>query len=731
MRTYTPNRTAGVALMVLALALALATTGCPRTTKVAGSVPDFEVVIDQAGVDTGVVDAALLEEADEKAAYPGQYSGHAPGLVVTITKVKIPKDLRPIVEFTATDERGETLGKNELTDVRFLLAYLEDPGNGSTMKYVSYNTRVENPDGVLDSGDEEIQATYDLAALTGVKQKNNGVFRYKFATAIPADYDKAASHQIGGQFRRVFGATGETYRANAIQAFRPDGGKEVLTRDVVDTQTCNECHTRLSLHGDIRREIQLCIMCHTPQSTDANSGNSVDMAVMIHKIHMGEALPSVEGGTPYQIVGFGNTVHDYSDVVFPQDIRNCEVCHSGTAKDGSATYHLDNPTMAGCASCHDRTWFGDDAETPNGYEPHLIGVPLEDDSLCSTCHRPTEPGVAPIFEAHLLPTEREEAPGLKYDVTGYSIVDADTAPKLQITFNAMNGDGTPITNLESDTTISLSGVIAWPVEEYTTRIQNTFKGSGATGTFVNNGGGAYTYTFGSSLPLGSEDTFAMALQSRRTFTYDGASVTQGVEGNERFIFTLGAKAPVERRVSVLEESCTKCHSEIRAHGEQRVGVDYCLMCHTTLQTDETRRDPALGSDADPETVNLKDMLHAIHRGEELENGYTAYGFGNVAHVYDDVRFPADLSQCTVCHAEGASNLPTAPEALPTVITENGGQPVLTKLPQSAACNSCHDSFAAVLHAALNSDLLGGEESCEVCHGTEAEFAVEEVHMMTP
>ena len=678
-----------------------------------------------------------VEDADEKAALPGQFSGHAPGLIVTITGVRITRDLRPVVSFTATDERGDPVGKNELTDVRFILAYLNDPdgpGAGSTAQYISYNTRIEDPDLTPSSGDEEIQATYDLAALSGVRQRNNGAFKYKFATAIPADYDMAASHQIGGQFRRLFGADGKVYPANAIFPFRPDGGKVVERREVVDTETCNNCHTRLSLHGDIRREIQLCIMCHTPQTTDANSGNTVNFPVMVHKIHMGEELPSVLGGTPYQIVGYGNTVHDYSTVAFPpapQDVRNCEVCHSGTAKDGSATFHLDNPTIAGCGSCHDRTWFNTALPTPVGWTEHLIDVPLTDDALCSVCHRPTEPGVKPIFEAHLLPQETEDAPGLKYEVTGYTIVTPDTTPKLQITFNAKSGDDTPITNVESNTAISLSGVIAWPVEEYTTRVQNTIQGTGESGTLVNNGGGAYTYTFASALPLGSTDTFAMALQSRRTFTHDSVSYSQGLEDNQRFIFTLGAKAPVERRAVVDEASCNVCHVEIRFHGEQRVGVDFCLMCHTSLQTDETRRDPVLGADADPESVHFKRMIHGIHRGENHEASFTLYGFGNIAHDYTEIRFPGLLNECTICHVDGTQSLPLAPEALPTVVTENGGVPVRTVLPITQACIACHDSFAAVLHTAIMSDLVGGAESCEVCHEPGVEFAVEAVHALTP
>ena len=64
-------------------------------------------------------------------------------------------------------------------------------------------------------------------------------------------------------------------------------------------------------------------MCHESYSFDAQSGNSIDLKVMIHKIHSGETLPSVEAGGFYGIFGFGNTFTDFSDVVYPQDKRNC------------------------------------------------------------------------------------------------------------------------------------------------------------------------------------------------------------------------------------------------------------------------------------------------------------------------------------------------------------------------------------------------------------------------
>lgn len=645
---------------------------------------------------------------------PGPGFAWAPGLTVTVNSVTIPADLRPEVNFTAVDSKGNKVVKAEFTDVRLILGYLEGSGTTKSVvspRYVSY---------ILASNG---QATTDSARLNGLTQNTDGSFTYKFATAIPAGYDATATHQVSGQFRRLYVIDGQTYTANPAFTFRPDGAAVTQTREIVETETCNACHTRLALHGGGRREIQYCIMCHNEQTVDPDTGNTVDFPVMVHKIHRGESLPSVEEGVPYQIIGFGGSVHDYSTVVFPQDIRNCEVCHQNAPQ---ADAWKKRPSRAACGSCHDRTWFGNPNATPAGYENHPLDFEQVDDSQCKTCHPADAPGIAPISLAHRRPVEHDEAPGLALDIIGVNTNPADGT--LQITFTAMNGDGSPVTALSSLS--SVSTLVAYPATDYEAYVREAIQGSGGPiGTLDTNASptGTYVYTYLAKLPVGTGATFAVAMEGRRTFVLDGGNVTQGTSSNGLTYFTLDGADPEPRRQVVDPEKCNACHGEMRFHGEQRYGVDLCVMCHNPNTTDITRR-PAEAI-ADTTTVNFKQMIHGIHTGEELEGPLTIYGFGNVAHDFTEVRFPGDRRECEMCHFEGTYELPVPEGALSTVVDNT--ITVTETLPERAACTSCHDSILANFHALLNSDEGAGVETCAVCHGEDADFAVESVHEIEP
>jgi OmcA/MtrC family decaheme c-type cytochrome len=123
-----------------------------------------------------------------------------------------------------------------------------------------------------------------------------------------------------------------------------------------------------------------------------------------------------------------------------------------------------------------------------------------------------------------------------------------------------------------------------------------------------------------------------------------------------------------------------------------------------------------------ESVHFKYMIHKIHRGADLENGYVAYGFGNREHDYSEIHFTGDLRNCDKCHVDNSQQLPLPAGRLATV-TPTGFMEFME--PETAACLSCHDGFGAAAHAAANTGSLG--ETCATCHGEDKAFSVDYLH----
>jgi OmcA/MtrC family decaheme c-type cytochrome len=674
------------------------TTGTSITVH---GVAAGSATISATGSSSGIVGKALISVPQESQ-QPGQIQPAllAPGLNVTIKSVTIPAaDRKPEVSFTATNNKGQTIALSELSTIRVILAHLTAPEPGGTAKFTSYTTTAANG-----------QANYDSNQFKGLTQAADGTFTYKFAAALPAGYDAASVHEVGMQIARLYAIDNQNYPANPIYTFRPDGGAPVTGRAVVATATCVKCHTRLEFHGGQRREIQLCILCHNPQSVDPESGNSVDMTEMIHKIHMGAELPSVKAGGKYQIIGFNNSVNDYSKVVFPQSVANCTSCHDEAAAPQAKNY-LSNPTIEACGSCHDRTWFGDPSQTPTGYTNHPFNYEHVDSSDCKDCHKESAQSASPIGLRHAAVT----VPGIVTKILQVT-PNAQTGA-LQVQFKLTYADGTPITNVKTPDRVG--AIVAWPTTDYQNAINETLGGARTpTGTLdvTTSDTGIYNYTFKATLPTGTTDTFAIVMTGRiAAQDRHGNTIEQGTLDNSLMYFRLDGGTPAPRRQVVEEQKCDACHKEIRFHGEQRFGVDTCVMCH---------RPNAAEGEA---TINFKEMLHYIHSGAELENGYALGDFS-------DVHFPGNRAMCTMCHVAATSTtpgtfeVPLPADAKPTVIGEGD---TATQIPATrAACTSCHDSTAADTHAFLASNAQG-VESCAVCHGANADDAVALVHKQTP
>jgi OmcA/MtrC family decaheme c-type cytochrome len=185
---------------------------------------------------------------------------------------------------------------------------------------------------------------------------------------------------------------------------------------VVENQNCFSCHGEFSkgfsIHGNLRNRVEYCVLCHNPNASDAarrskdpaavaaaSPTSTIDFKVLIHKIHRGENLAQ----QPYVVYGFGPnppgyTAHDFGEVRFPGDLRDCEKCHAqgtelmppfpGTAL-GTELTHLNpsngsevvdgrlGPIASVCTACHD-----DDASRAHA-ESQTASNGTES---CTVCH---------------------------------------------------------------------------------------------------------------------------------------------------------------------------------------------------------------------------------------------------------------------------------------------------------------------------------------------------------
>ncbi|MBE7561165.1 OmcA/MtrC family decaheme c-type cytochrome [bacterium] len=692
---------AAIAALLLVLPLVQAgnvegfKTAWANAAAKAGGNPNAAVVSQSADLNfDGIV--------DEKDLLRLMAQWHTEGTVVTqpdpqeqvhgnIVDVSLPADNKPIITYSLLDGNGQPFDPaTPGLSLRWTIARITT--DGLTNNGTRYDNYIRNAAG---------QPTYDSGGT--VTPLGNGQFTYKFKTALNIT-NPAETHVIGGQIEvRALGIA-----SNPIYTFRPDGGVVSVTREVTITQTCNSCHDMLAFHGGGRREYGLCVLCHHPGPIDPESGNPIDMANMIHKIHRGANLPSVQSGTPYQIIGHNNSVNDYSKVVFPQDIRNCVVCHNGS----QGVFHRQVPSRLACGACHDNI----------DWTQHMGGQAT--DAACRFCHQETGPEFGPsVAGAHTIPTKSTQLAGLKGEILEIQNAVPGSAPVVR--FKLYNNAMQPI-DINSLNRMAIT--MAGPTKDYEVYVTEVARGSARLVTETT---GTYAYTFGTTIAATATGTYAFALEARtnpRELSAGKAhsSVRESLDNPIAYVDVEGG-TPVPRREVIDYNKCMTCHEELVLHGANRVEYLYCVMCHNPLATDYSQR-PA--GTLPPSTIDFKTMIHKIHAGSHLTKGYKVYGFGQALHDYSEVHFPAVLNNCEKCHKPGTQFAPTPAGTINQIITATGlpsGAIVSNLGPTTAACTGCHDTDAAAAHAQSNTGSPSGVEACGVCHGQYRSEAVDVVH----
>ncbi len=630
--------------------------------------------------------------------------------IASITNVEAGK--KPVIEVYITDDFDQPLDRlGKITPGAVSLSFLLGWYNPETRQYTSYYTRsVTAPANSPRPGAKGIQATTAAGTWTDLEM---GHAKFTFNTALPASVDATKTHTLGIYgTRNLVDILNKTYYVNIVPDFRPDAQAVTETWAKMNLETsCNNCHDPLALHGGSRREPKLCAICHQPQTVDPDTGLTMDFKVLVHKIHAPGLLKE-----PYVIIGHNQSVHDYSEVTFPQDVRNCDNCHEGTdatKKPAQANVWFTNPSRAACGSCHDDVNF----ETGAGHSASNLAQ--ADDTLCATCHVPDsgEEFDASIKGAHVIPEKSKQLKGLKVSIV--NVANAEPGKTPTVTFKITNDDGTAVDGSKLTT---FAPMLAGPTSSYSKYYREAAPARAAFDAATGN----TIFTFQAKIPDDATGTWTISGDFYRNSTIKRATGGEDISLREaamnpiKYInITGGTVSP--RRAVVSIALCNACHDRLALHGGQRLTTEECVICHNPTNTDQARRPASAGA---PESISFQYMIHRIHTGLELERDFTVYGFGGSAHHYNEVTFPGDRRNCAACHINNSHIPPAGGDAVTT--PRDYFSPMGSG---TAGCLGCHDSRDAAAHAYLNTTTFAGQpaEACGTCHGANATWSAAKVH----
>jgi OmcA/MtrC family decaheme c-type cytochrome len=276
------------------------------------------------------------------------------------------------------------------------------PSNPSTDSVTSFNT-----DGtvkaqgytIVDNGDGSYTATFGANIKANTKVVYDASLVHRVAVGVRSVVVPGVVGKTAGAYAGPLNATTgavmaqflNTNGAALVYDFIPATGavyKDATTgsayaRDIVNIAACNQCHYRLeygsnntSGHFGSRPDTKLCVICHTPQLNALSFGEG-NYTSFIHKIHMGEELPAAETA---QLTTTGVNVKEFK---YPQDVRNCTMCHKGADVNNWNT----KPTRTACGSCHNGiNWATGKGTTVAGSAVGHVGGAQTDDKSCTLCH---------------------------------------------------------------------------------------------------------------------------------------------------------------------------------------------------------------------------------------------------------------------------------------------------------------------------------------------------------
>lgn len=690
-------------------------------------------------------------------------------LSITINDPVASPDGKAVVEIKVTDGAGRGavgIPGGSSSNLRFGLTKLVDATSTMSDHWQSYINRTATNS---TTGVKVTQATVERTGT--LVDHLDGTYTYTFFNSITnakdpvtgavIPYDPTLTHRLAVQLSGSIGGVTLPYY-NELYDFVPDGSDVTHIREVVNIDSCNECHGQLTGHGS-RYETRYCVTCHNPWTIDQYSGNSVDLSVMVHGIHSA-GKRATDLAAEYT-VGTDN----FSEVTFPQDLANCRKCHNGDDTDTpQGDYWRQNPSKEACGACH--------AALDFNTHLNMSGEPVTN-ADCKMCH--TSSAIDNVHVTINATTNNPSVPTGAYNFT-YELKSLATNSSYQpvVTFRILK-DGAPmnfssmpadLTN-PSGTSSGPSFLIAYAKSQDGIDVPGDFNQlgkaaaqpasvsianliNGSQGTLSGpDADGYYTATISTSTALYPSDAVmrAIALQGYYTqynFSLSGTTTSLARHAVSKFLTLTGDPA---RRSVVDNEKCAGCHEWIEAHGGNRVyTTEVCVVCHNgNLSSSGRQSDPSTSASntatiatlaaldeagydsTDPltwpeEAQDFKTLIHGIHSSGLREDVFDFVRDRGTSGIYyydmSEVTFPGILSDCTTCHKANTFTTNLASNVLMTTTRTSDGTDVstaavktarttvpnttdLVSSPIAAACSSCHASELSRAHMEQNGGLL--------------------------
>lgn len=638
-------------------------------------------------------------------------------LFVTIDAISLGAS--STVDFTVVDGAGRgaigLLAGNTGGNLRFAVAkLLPAPSNGDPTSWKSMLNRSRGT-----APDQVTQATNER---DGVLVDNlDGTYTYTFAADLTAQTDPVTGDPVAYEptltHRLVIQLSGSRNgfslpAVNASMDFVPDGSPVTVTRKIIETNNCNECHGKIVAHGS-RYDADYCVVCHNTNTGSLGTTDTIaDMSFMIHGIH-GGGYRAIRGGPDY-IIGGDN----FAEVTYPQDLRHCRKCHEQSADAPNGDNWKNVPNRNSCGGCHENATYAAHIATQTNATCALCHGTASTVSLCG----PTNDGSCAIEAIHQTvnpttnnPTIPAGVSTIEYDVSELTVAATGEATIL---FRVLrDGNSVNVIAPPADLTGGPSFLLAYAMSQDgidapadynnmgssaaqppTVSIANLR--SGAAGTLTGpDANGYYTAVTSYQFPAGS---------TMRAVTLQGYFTQTGVPGlgnvaRHAIASVKAATGDTARRVIVDSNKCANCHEWFEAHGGNRVfEVQACVMCHNpNLSSSGRTGDPAridgdtqaeldliadiethlAGTGRDPlnplasgpldgmnpltfpeESNNLREMIHGIHASEMRSSDFAFVRIRSNNYYpfnFDEVTFPNDANNCEACHNAGTydTNLP--------------------------------------------------------------------------